>query len=122
MKRLKINKKRILDYIKTYHACERQKERGICDSTLAKVLMYGEFVDRGEHQRVIVFEGHQVFLCHDLENIITVVAADKEPSAPKVLTTKEAKEIKSIIRTIEKEEEIEKELTFEDYLNTGKYN
>lgn len=121
MNKKQFKKKYILGLIKTYHAKKRQVERDISDQLLIKILSEGEFQDREDNGKVVVFEGYQVYLSYDLDAIITVVAPSIPPNSPKALSRKVGLKIKNEIKekVSSTNEEIEDELSFEEYIKKG---
>lgn len=102
--------------VKTYHAKKRQLQRNITDEQLIKVLQYGEFEDRSEHEVVISLDGFHIYLSHDLEKIITVTAPQKQGASIKVIPSKKAKQIKKNIHDL-KEKKIDEDInTFDHYM------
>lgn len=110
--------------LKTYHAKQRQIERDITDLQLIKILQYGEYEDRSEYEVIITLDGYHIYLSHDLEKIITVTAPDKKAVTPKVVSPQTGKKIKKDIdEKSVKENDDEKEISFDDYMkNEYRYN
>lgn len=90
-------RKKLLQYIKTRHFKERQKERCLSDAKIKETILKGEMVER-DGLTVFKLKNVEIIASED-DILITIINKGPLPSAPKALTKEQAKHLKEIIKT-----------------------
>lgn len=89
-------RKKLLQYIKTRHFKERQKERSLSDAKIKEAILKGEISER---DGLTVFKHKNIEIVASEEDVlITIINKGTMPPAQKALTKEQAAGLKQIIK------------------------
>lgn len=90
-------KKKLLQYIKTRHFKNRQKDRSLSDAKIKEAIVKGEITER-DGSTIFTYKNVEVVVAADEDVLVTIIKKGDQVPQPKLISKAQAEKIRKNVK------------------------